>query len=218
MGNKDKDTDIFGLARRQSRAADEGSLLKGPSWRGRSLLDGDTSVPTPNPSGLAAALGRPARAKPPQKGSSRRDHGLLGGMSTPRPSPEEPSLAAALRLSTEAQQKAPERLDLGLLGSGRAGQQTQPLSKRRLNLTGKPRRSSNIKEIRFKEQGGICNGCRKSFPIDDFDVDHIKPVSRGGADVDENLQLLCERCNSIKGDRDMEYLWAKLAEESGSYL
>ena len=38
------------------------------------------------------------------------------------------------------------------------------------------------------------------------------PRSRGGTDHLENLQLLCSRCNRIKGDRPLEYLVARLTE------
>ncbi|MGI9297679.1 MAG: HNH endonuclease signature motif containing protein, partial [Gammaproteobacteria bacterium] len=42
--------------------------------------------------------------------------------------------------------------------------------------------------------------------------DHIIAKSRGGQDVDDNIQLLCGNCNSIKGDRGMHYLWRKILE------
>ena len=59
----------------------------------------------------------------------------------------------------------------------------------------------------FKTQKGKCNGCGAQFPEPrHFHVDHIYPKSKGGAMVLENLQLLCGSCNSIKGDRPMEYL------------
>ena len=45
-----------------------------------------------------------------------------------------------------------------------------------------------------------------------FTIDHVIPQSRGGTDHLENLQLLCEACNSLKGDRLQEDLVARLAE------
>lgn len=34
-----------------------------------------------------------------------------------------------------------------------------------------------------------------------FQVDHIKPISKGGKTVPENLQILCRQCNGMKGDK-----------------
>ena len=45
----------------------------------------------------------------------------------------------------------------------------------------------------------ICPVCRRSFPIDIMEVDHIKPVSKGGKDNPTNLRLLCPSCNKKKG-------------------
>ena len=81
-----------------------------------------------------------------------------------------------------------------------------------------PPRSRNIKHILFGQQEGICNGCKTAFPFSNFTLDHIIPRSKGGADTEgltisnSNLQLLWYYfgyCNSVKGDRDMAYLWAK---------
>ena len=53
----------------------------------------------------------------------------------------------------------------------------------------------------YGRQEGICNGCRVLFPFRNMTVDHIVPVSRGGSDSLDNLQLLCGACNSMKGQR-----------------
>ena len=45
-------------------------------------------------------------------------------------------------------------------------------------------------------------------------VDHVIPVSKGGTDHLDNLQLLCSNCNRIKGNRDQAYLMARLQEVS----
>ena len=52
-------------------------------------------------------------------------------------------------------------------------------------------------------QEGICNGCDIHFPFGAMAVDHKLPRSKGGQDNLENLQLLCTRCNSSKGNRTM---------------
>ena len=68
------------------------------------------------------------------------------------------------------------------------------------------------RHVLFGQQEGRCNGCRTEFPFRAFSVDHFIPRSRGGTDHIENLQLLCGHCNSVKGDRPMEYLMARLRE------
>lgn len=46
--------------------------------------------------------------------------------------------------------------------------------------------------------GPFCKACGTT---DNLCVDHIIPMSRGGSDDMDNLQLLCRRCNSRKGAR-----------------
>ena len=65
---------------------------------------------------------------------------------------------------------------------------------------------------RYGRQEGKCTGCRFDFQFKIMEVDNMVPRSRGGSDHPDNLQLLYPNCNRIKGDRDMAYLMARLAE------
>ena len=73
-------------------------------------------------------------------------------------------------------------------------------------------RSKNIRKILYGDQEGRCNLCKTRFDIRHFHIDHITPTSKGGPDVDGNLQLLCGSCNMIKGDRTMERARQRLTE------
>ncbi len=55
------------------------------------------------------------------------------------------------------------------------------------------------------EENGIyrCVLCGLSSPHKkDFQIDHIKPISKGGLTTRENLRLLCRKCNWIKSDHE----------------
>ena len=54
--------------------------------------------------------------------------------------------------------------------------------------------------------------------IEDLSVDHIRPRSQGGLSTKGNLQLLCKDCNSVKGDRGMEYLRQRKKDEAQKVL
>jgi hypothetical protein len=51
-------------------------------------------------------------------------------------------------------------------------------------------------EVWRRDQGR----CVKCGSQEKLEFDHIIPHSKGGADTARNVQLLCERCNRIKGD------------------
>ena len=72
--------------------------------------------------------------------------------------------------------------------------------------------SQPIKIKLYGEQGGYCNGCKTHFEANNLEIDHIVPKSKGGSDIIDNYQLLCGRCNRIKGNRPMEYLSMKIHE------
>ena len=62
-------------------------------------------------------------------------------------------------------------------------------------------RSKNIKHMLYADQMGHCNGCCTHFDFVQLTVDHKKARNNSGPDIDENKQLLCHYCNSVKGDR-----------------
>jgi 5-methylcytosine-specific restriction endonuclease McrA len=53
----------------------------------------------------------------------------------------------------------------------------------------------------YNAQKGKCAVCRKNVGTK-FDVDHIQPLSAGGNNSPMNLQILCPRCNRLKGRQD----------------
>lgn len=75
-----------------------------------------------------------------------------------------------------------------------------------------------IKERLYKEQEGKCNGCREDMDMRHFHIDHVIPRAKGGGDYYSNYQLLCGHCNSVKGDKPMEYLIAKQARKDAAMM
>jgi hypothetical protein len=47
----------------------------------------------------------------------------------------------------------------------------------------------------------ICPYCNKEFSFDEFEIDHIQAWSKGGRTALNNAQLLCKKCNTVKGAR-----------------
>ncbi len=62
----------------------------------------------------------------------------------------------------------------------------------------------------YGKQEGHCAGCRTLFPFRNMTIDHIVPRARGGTDHLDNLQLLCNACNSLKGIDSQETFVAEL--------
>lgn len=71
----------------------------------------------------------------------------------------------------------------------------------------------------FERDGWRCRLCGCSSPIELMgtlhdsapELDHVVPLSKGGAHTEANTQLLCRLCNQIKSDRPMVAMVAWLA-------
>ena len=53
----------------------------------------------------------------------------------------------------------------------------------------------------YERQEHKCAIWGEVFDLTEMDGDHIVPWSQGGRTVDENLQMLCKKCNNEKSDR-----------------
>jgi 5-methylcytosine-specific restriction protein A len=55
----------------------------------------------------------------------------------------------------------------------------------------------------FAHADGRCEKCTRKIPHgDEWDIDHIIALSRGGTNDDSNLQVLCSWCHDAKTDDD----------------
>lgn len=63
----------------------------------------------------------------------------------------------------------------------------------------------------FKRSGERCVACGEQC-LTELTIDHIVPLSRGGGNNKENLQILCSKCNQEKGNLTMEE-WRQEGED-----
>jgi len=53
----------------------------------------------------------------------------------------------------------------------------------------------------FQRDEGLCGICRQPVNLDEFTIDHIKPLHLGGPHTFQNLQIAHAACNTSKGRR-----------------
>lgn len=92
-----------------------------------------------------------------------------------------------------------------------AGKRRKAAERRRLE---REQRTAPIdRRALYERDRGRCAVCGVLVPADDFHLDHIVPLSRGGAHGPENLRVTCEDCNVNLGNgystrRGVDWPWA----------
>ena len=65
----------------------------------------------------------------------------------------------------------------------------------------RPKVSKAKRKRVFQRDKGMCVYCGKKLRKDNFWIDHMKPLSRGGNNEDCNLVVSCCKCNLKKGTK-----------------
>lgn len=56
----------------------------------------------------------------------------------------------------------------------------------------------------FDRENGHCFHCGDPIQFDEFHIDHLHPIARGGSDDMDNLAASCACCNLSKSDLTLE--------------
>lgn len=85
------------------------------------------------------------------------------------------------------------------------------------NKTKRIQIQKTTRQLVYEKCNGICGICHGPVLSDNYTIDHIVPISRGGKNEIENLRLACYDCNRNKGnrlDKEMATSFATILSES----
>ena len=60
--------------------------------------------------------------------------------------------------------------------------------------------SNKMRFAIYERDNYCCKMCGKSEDEEELEIDHIKPIAKGGKSTYDNLQTLCKSCNKKKGN------------------
>lgn len=66
------------------------------------------------------------------------------------------------------------------------------------------KRQKNHRQLLWEEATGHCIYCGHPVKLEEMEVDHIEPLSRGGSNGMENKVCSCPHCNAAKGNLTLE--------------
>lgn len=61
------------------------------------------------------------------------------------------------------------------------------------------------REIMYESYGESCRYCTVVMDINNLVLDHRVPISKNGPSTKENLQVICKKCNAMKGSLDEDH-------------
>lgn len=64
--------------------------------------------------------------------------------------------------------------------------------------------TDKLRNLVFDRDKCVCKVCQKKYCKEAFDIDHIKPLSAGGKNELNNMQLLCKGCHKVKSQQESE--------------
>lgn len=91
---------------------------------------------------------------------------------------------------------------------------SERMAKRRARLANVISGNIPSKEYLLNKQNGMCAYCKCKGKNVVWHLDHIIPISKGGSNTINNVQILCMSCNLKKNDKDP----IRFAQENGRLL